>query len=99
MTQSTPKNVRPPKNGKTEKGSKASATDDALQQDRPWLNNFLTIAFVLFMANTIYFLLKRGAHDEVIELGISFVSVSLLIWLCKAAFGRLFFVARHTSGD
>jgi len=101
MTQSTPKNARPatPKNGgHTEKGSKGSKTDDALEQDRPWLNNFLTIAFVLFMVNTIYFLLKRGAYDEVLELGICFVLVSLLIWLCKASFAGLFLLlATHRA--
>jgi len=100
MTQSTPKNAKKTDTGQSKASSnsdalekeppKASKNDDALEKDRPWLDNILTIAFVFFMANTIYFLLSRGAYSELLELVVSFVVVSLLIWGCKALFAFLF---------
>jgi len=60
--------------------------------DRPWLDNALTLGFLLCMGITVRFLWQRDAHQALLELGISLVSVSLLIWACKALFGALFLV-------
>lgn len=66
--------------------------DDILRADRPWLDNALTLGFLLCMANIVYVLWNKGAHQELLELAISTVSVSLLIWTCKSVFGALFLV-------